>query len=72
MKELQNKARQSLTGETHNIYRAKFSFILLYIGTWKVTKNEIIFLEEKCGKLINVKLFNDEGLKQRTNDKSVR
>ena len=24
MKELQNKARQSLKGETHNIYRTKF------------------------------------------------
>ena len=28
MKELQNKARQPLKGETHNIYRTKFQFIL--------------------------------------------
>ena len=27
MKELQNKARQSLKGETHNVYRIKFKFI---------------------------------------------
>ena len=28
MKELQNKARQSLKGETHNIYRTHFKFDL--------------------------------------------
>ena len=41
MKELQNKARQSLKGETHNLYRTKLQFTSRYIehGIVSETKN---------------------------------
>ena len=77
MKDLQSMARKSLKGETHNIYRTKFSVFLIVYRTWKKTeglqrgtsrlpnhiRNEKL-LEEKYGQLIHVNLFNDEVLKK--------
>ena len=58
MKELQSKARQSLKGETqHSIYKTRFYFISQFTehGIISATKK---LLDEKYGKLIQVKLFN--------------
>ena len=42
MKELQNKARQPLKGETPNIYRTKLINCMVY-RTWKHIRNETNF-----------------------------
>ena len=59
MKELQKKAKQSLKGEpSHRIYSTK-SLFKYNIQRWNLTIKERL-LEEKHGKLITLKPFNDD------------
>ena len=71
MKELQQKTRQTLKGETQVIYKTDFLIYHIIYRTWNLIKSGKL-LEEEYGKLIQVKWFNDEVLQKSKHEEYVQ
>ena len=80
MKDLQNKAKQSLNGTpSHKIYSTKvyklqlITIVIYIIHRWNHTINGKKLLEEKYGELINIKPYNDDiGIADNKHQKFVK